>query len=86
MVCLAGPQLLAASPTVLLYIAQILLDILVVAFASINYEICVIPNYFIQKTNKKIRPKNSTTKASQPHQGGGLGGWDNIRTLAVFCV
>ena len=31
-------------------------------------------------------PKNSPTKASQPHQGGGLGGWDNVPTLAVFFV
>ena len=39
----------------------------------------------IQKTNKKIRPKNSPTKASQPHEGGGgLGGLDNVRTLAGF--
>ena len=33
---------------------------------------------------KIIRPQNSSTRASEPHQGGGLGGWHNVRTLAFF--
>ena len=37
-----------------------------------------------QKINKKIHQKNLPTKASQPRQEGGLGGWDNVRTLAGF--
>ena len=45
--------------------------------------IVLIMTQFIQKINKKIHQKNSPTKASEPRQGG-LGGWDNVRTLAGF--
>ena len=51
-------------------------------------EKCIVltMTQFIQKINKKIHPKNSPTKVSQPHRGGGLGGRDNVLTLSVlFC-
>ena len=55
---------------------------------SLLGEKCIVltMTQFIQKINKKNPPKISPTKVSEPHQGGGLGGWDNVQTLAVFFV
>ena len=55
---------------------------------SLLGEKCIVltMTQFIQKINKKIPPKNSPNKASQHHQGGGLGGWYNVPTLASFFV
>ena len=40
---------------------------------------------FIQKINKKIHPKNLPTKASQPHQGGGVSEVGTMSELYPFC-